>query len=143
MDAGGVQEAGRELRWSGQGSATLGIAGPAVDLTRQANAELSLQIEYRLDEAPNAPLQLLMGCTPACGDAAALELGAHWAGAARGSDWRTLNVRLSCFRDAGVNLAAVSMPFALRTAGRLGLTLRSVRLVSDPASAICLPRASN
>jgi len=142
VDAGGVQEAGRELRWSGQGSATLAIAGPPVDLRRQANAELSLLIEYRLDEAPSAPLQLLMGCTPACAAAAALDLGTQWAGARSGSDWRTLNVRLSCFRDAGVDLAAVSMPFALRTAGRLGLTLRSVRLASDPASAICLPRAA-
>ncbi len=141
VDAGGVQEAGRELRWSGQGGATLSIAGPAVDLTRQANADLSLLIEYRLDEAPSAPLQLLMGCTPDCPAAAALALSAQQLGVAGGSDWRTLKVKLNCFRDAGVNLGTLSTPFALRTAGRLGLTLRTVRLVSDPAGSVCLPRA--
>ncbi len=139
VDAGGVQKAGRELRWAGKGSATLAISGAAVDLTRQANAELSLQLEYRLDEAPSAPVELLMSCEPACNEAVPLDLGSQWTAAA-GGDWHTLKVRLGCFRDAAVNLGAVSAPFAIRTIGRLGLTLRSVRLVSDPAGALCLPQ---
>ena len=142
VDVGGVPGAGRELRWMGQGTATLAISGPAVDLRRQANAELSLQIEYRLDEPPTAPVQLLMGCTPACNEAAALDIGSQWAGTFDSGDWHTLKVTLGCFGDAAVNLGAVSAPLALRTTGKLALTLRSARLVSDPAGAICLPHAT-
>jgi len=141
VDVGGVQEAGRILRWAGKGRATLAIRGAAVDLTRQTNAELALQVEYRLDVAPSAPVDLLMACTPVCKKAAALDLGSQWT-ATDINAWHTLKVRLGCFRDAAVAMNAVSMPFAIRTAGRLGLTLRTVRLVSDPAGAVCLPHAA-
>jgi beta-glucosidase len=82
-----------------------------------------------------------MACTPACNEAAVLDLGSQWTDTDLKA-WRTLKVRLGCFRDAAVTMSAVSVPFAIRTTGRLGLTLRTVRLVSDPAGAVCLPHAA-
>jgi beta-glucosidase len=128
---------GQALSWNGRGSAGAMVRGAAVDLRRQANADLSLLVEYRLDHAADGPVQLMLGCVPACPGNAALEV-AHLLRAATAVDgWQTLKIRLSCFREAGTVLSAIDAPFALRTAGHLGLTLRTVRLVSDPAGAIC------
>ncbi|HEX9474384.1 MAG TPA: glycoside hydrolase family 3 N-terminal domain-containing protein, partial [Steroidobacteraceae bacterium] len=140
VDAGGVQEAGREFRWNGLGSDSVALSGPAVDLRRQANGELSLMIKYRLDEKPAAPVQLAMRCDPRCDDAAALQLDTELAEAQVGQ-WRTLKVRLACFQEAGVDMARVSRPFEVTTRGRLALTLLSVQLTTDPSGTICLPRA--
>ena len=121
---------------------SIAIHGAPIDLTRQANAELSLLMEYRLDHTAAAPVQLTLGCAPACQGGAALEM-ANALGAAPGADgWQTLKVRLACIRDAGTALQAIDAPFVLRTAGHLGITLRTLKLVSDPAGAICPPRSS-
>jgi beta-glucosidase len=131
--------AGHALSWNGSGSASAAVHGTAIDLTRQANADLSLLMEYRLDHGADAPVQLMLGCAPACGSAVALEV-AHELGAVTGAEgWQALKIRLSCFRDAGVTLKAIEAPFVLRTAGHLGITLRTLKLVSDPAGAICPP----
>jgi beta-glucosidase len=55
-------------------------------------------------------------------------------------EWRSVKVKLSCFRDAGADVSKVSEPFVLNTSGRLRLSLTTVQLSSDPAGAICPPR---
>lgn len=142
VDAGGVHEAGREFRWSGQGNDTVSVAGPPVDLRRQTNGDVSLEIRYRLDEKPAAAVQLAMGCDPACDGAAALQLDAELAQATTGQ-WRTLKVKLACFQEAGVDMSKVSRPLEVITRGRLGITLLSVQLTTDPSGAVCLPRAGH
>jgi beta-glucosidase len=141
VKVGGVNAAGREILWSGPGNDTFSITGTPADLRRQANGDVSLEIKYRLDEKPAAPVQLAMACEPACAGAAALQLDAELAQATIGQ-WHTLKVRLTCFQDAGVDMAKVSSPFEVTTRGRLGLTLLSVQLTTDPSGAVCPPRAN-
>ena len=129
--------AGQALSWNGHGTARAMVHGSAVDLTRQANADLSLLMEYRLDHAADQPVQLMLGCAPSCPGSAALEVAPVLGAAAAAEGWQTLKIRLSCFRDAGAELKAIDAPFVLRTAGQLGITLRTVGLVSDPVGAIC------
>ena len=141
VKVGGVNAAGRTVLWNGTGNDTFSITGTPADLRRQANGDVSLDIRYRLDEKPAAPVQLAMGCEPGCDGAAALQLDDELAQATIG-EWRTLKVKLTCFQDAGVDMAKVSRPFELRTRGRLGITLLSAQLTSDPSGAVCPPRAN-
>ena len=134
-------DAGHALSWNGAGVASAAVHGAAVDLTRQANADLSLLIEYRIDLPADGPVQLALGCAPTCRTAVALELGDALGSATGAAGWQALKIRLGCFRDAGLALDAIDSPFVLRTAGHFGITLRTVKLVSDPAGAICPPRS--
>ncbi|HZR36881.1 MAG TPA: exo 1,3/1,4-beta-D-glucan glucohydrolase [Nevskia sp.] len=136
VDAEGVQEAGRELSWSGQGEAAIGITGGPLDMRMLANGDAALNIAYRVDERPTAPVRLELGCGPGCGSA--VDLAPTLNGVALG-EWHTLKVKLACLRDAGADVARVMEPFALSTAGSLRLSLSSVQLASDPAGAVCPP----
>jgi beta-glucosidase len=91
-------------------------------LSREATAQLSLMLEYRVDEAPTAPVTLGMG-------SATLPItGALRAGPA--GEWRTLAVPLGCFARAGVDMARVAVPFTIATAGRLRIAVSDVRIAS-------------
>jgi beta-glucosidase len=138
VDADGVQEGGRQLSWSGQGRGEVAIAGPPLDMRMLSNGEAALVLDYRLDEKPSAATHLAIGCGPSCGGA--LDLTSTLNQATPG-EWRSVKVKLSCFRDAGADVSKVTEPFVLNTAGRLRLSLTTVQLSSDPAGAICPPRS--
>jgi len=134
VDAGGVQEGGRQIAWSGAGLGEVALEGPPIDLTRQANGDVSLLIEYRVDTAPTAPVRLSLG-------GGSLDMSLELA-AGRVGQWRAVKVKLACFRQAGADLTNVGRPFSVATSGRLALSLRSVALATDPVGAVCLPPAA-
>jgi beta-glucosidase len=140
-DANGIQEGGRRLRWSGGAEAAAAIIGNAearpLDLERQANGEVSLQLQYRVDQAPKGPVTLALACGANCRgvvDVTAL-LAAPPAG-----QWRSMKIRLDCFRKAGAKLSNVVEPFVLSTASPMELSIAEVRLVADPTGAVCPAR---
>jgi beta-glucosidase len=126
----------RALIWNGHAEASAVLTGPPINLVRESNADMSLLIEYRLDHMPSAPVYLEMGCGPACRNIGSLRLEPFLTAVPVG-EWRTLKVNLSCFREAGADLARIAEPFVITTDGGLALSLRSVRLEADPAGAIC------
>ncbi|MBS0387233.1 MAG: hypothetical protein JSR15_02040 [Proteobacteria bacterium] len=138
VDAGGVHDAARAFEWRGPGAAELAITAEPMDLTRQTNGDLVLQIDYRVDTPPAAPVQLAMQCTPSCAGSA-LDASEVLRAATPG-EWRALKVKLSCFRDAGVDMGHISSPFTLRSSGGFALSILAVQLSTDPAGAVCLPR---
>lgn len=139
VDAGGVQEAGRQFVWNGNARGSVALIGAApVDLVRQANADLSLLIEYRVDEKPSAPVQIAMSCGGSC--RGALDATSVFADAEIGQ-WRSLKVKLSDFRAADADLTKVVEPFAVTTTGRFRLSLKTVRLGTDPTGTVKLPVA--
>jgi beta-glucosidase len=136
VDAGGVQEAGRQFAWNGQGKGVAKLMGATpINLVRQTNADLLLEMEYRVDEQPAAPVQLMMSCGAAC--AGTLDLTPVLT-AAPLAQWQKLKVRLSAFHKAGADMSKIAEPFAIATAGRLTLSLKSVRLGSEPAGVVQL-----
>lgn len=139
VDAGGIQEGGRQLSWSGGGPAAVAIAGPPLDMRMLTNGEASLLLEYRVDQAPSAAVELGVACGAHCG--AALDLTPLLKAAPPGQ-WQSVKVKFSCFRDAGADVAKMTEPFELGTAGSLRLSLSTVQLVSDPAGAVCPPAAA-
>jgi beta-glucosidase len=133
VDAGG-QETGRAIAWTGQGEGAAAIAGPATDLLRQANGDMAVSMRLRVDKAPAGPVRMELGCSgKAC---ASLDAGKLLAGQPVG-DWRTVKVKLSCFRGPDMDFTKLTSPLGFRTSGALGLSIADVALVSNTGDAVC------
>jgi beta-glucosidase len=129
IDANGVQGAGRAFAWTGAGEASAAIAGPPMDLTRQANGDMALLIQYRLDWKPAAPVRLGLGKGSVALDSLL--------NAAPIGEWRTVKVKLACFRGPGEDLSAVAAPVSIRTSGAFGLSIATLKLAPNQHDAIC------
>jgi beta-glucosidase len=127
VDAAGVQGGGRGFTWNETGRAA--FAGPGVDLRRQANGDMTLLATYRVDRPPNGAVRLGVG-------GASVPLQAVL-GAAPAGEWRTIKVRLSCFRAAGEDLAAVATPVWIESGAGLGLSVAELRLAPNQNDAVC------
>jgi hypothetical protein len=53
--------------------------------------------------------------------------------------WQMLKVRLADFQKAGANMFAITEPLVLTSEGRMAITLKTVRLGTDPAGVSVLP----
>jgi beta-glucosidase len=134
VDAGNVQEAGRQLTFSGDTAATAALAADrAFDLSFQANADIDLLIDYRVDAKPTAPVALSIG-------AGKLDVTPVFEASPVG-EWKSLKVSLKCFQAAGTDVTKVTAPFELSTAGKLVVSLQGVKLTTDPAGAVCPGKA--
>ena len=127
VDSATLQEGANQLIWTGAGTAR--IDSPAkMNLLREVNADVQLQITYRVDRAPAAPVKLQLGTATVDGDALFAKAG---------SEWRSVKVPLACFQSHGGDMANVMTPFALTTSGPFTVSIADVRLAADPAGSIC------
>ncbi len=124
VDSATAQEGAVRLTWTGKGAAR--IAGPDLSLVRETNADLNLQITYRVDTPATGPVGLALGGGRV--DVAPL-LGK--------SGWQVLRVPLKCFRDRGATVEKVSTPMTIDADAPLALSVSDVRLATDPAGATC------
>ena len=124
-----AQESGQQFTFSGAGEASAQIWGTPVDLTRQANGEMALSFRYRVDAAPTGPLHLSLG-------QGRVDL-ANLIKTAPSQQWRSVKVRLSCFRNAGADLAHVETPFQLTSSAAVTVSIAEVRLASNESDTIC------
>jgi beta-glucosidase len=123
-----AQEDARRFTWNGTGGAALQItAGQPLDISREANGELSLIMEYRVDQAPTAPV--LLGMVSGAGSRVTLPITGALRAAPVGQ-WATFAMPLRCLREAGVDMQRVSAPITISTAGRLTLSISDVRIAS-------------
>jgi beta-glucosidase len=137
---------GVNASWNGTQSGTLRISGRGADMTPGSSAEETIDVRYRVDQAPEGAVTIGMRCTdPLCGTAhgAKLDVTGSFKTAAVGV-WRTLVIPLSCV-TAGAELAGVEVPFAVETSGKFGVTLAQVRLTSHAHEAVapCPPAAGS
>ena len=125
-----AQEDSRRFTWSGKGVASLALEPAApIDLSRESNGEEALIAEVRVDVAATAPVALRVAS--ADGRIARVPLAARL-GAAPAGQWQTIVVPLRCFA-AGADLARLTSPFGIETAGALTLSLSDVRIAQGPA----------
>jgi beta-glucosidase len=136
IDASGVQEGGRQITWDGKNKAAVLLNGMSLDLLRQANADMSLQIDYRVDKAPSGAVQLQMGCEPECAQGGGLAIEPILSQATVGA-WHTLKVPLACFREKGADLGRVAEPMVISSASRMQLSIAAVSLAADASGAVC------
>lgn len=125
-----AQEDSVRLHWTGAGPAMAAIVGDApINLTRESNGELAIEMEFRVDAAPTADVNLIMQCgANTC--AGGFPVGAMFRAAAQTGKWSRLAIPLRCFEKAGVDMSRVSTPLALSTAGAMTVTLSSARIAS-------------
>jgi beta-glucosidase len=124
-----AQESARQFRWNGSGHGDAQIWGSAVDLTRQSNGEMALSFRYRVDARPSSTVSLnLQG-----GD---VNLTSLFNSAPVG-EWQSVKIRLSCFGEAGANLAGVETPFQLGTSGTFTVSVSEIRLASNENDTVC------
>jgi beta-glucosidase len=133
VDAG-AQENARSLTWSGSGSGQLQFIGIARDLSRQANGDMAVAVTYTIDQAPTAPVKMSVGCGDGCG--ASVDITKYLQKVSSNKP-QTLQVKLSCFASKGADMTRIDQPFILQTEGKLGLTLREVKLASNEGEAVC------
>ena len=109
--------------WPGGSAATAGIQSPKpIDISREATGELSLLVDYRLDQPPASPVTLAM-------NGASLPIGGLLRAAPIG-EWKTMTLPLRCFARVGLDPKNLLVPMAITTSGKLTLSISDVRLAS-------------
>ncbi|WP_454714180.1 glycoside hydrolase family 3 N-terminal domain-containing protein [Caulobacter segnis] len=133
IDAGNVQEAGRQITYAGDklGRATI-VGEKPLDLSFQTNADMALAFEYRIDALPTKPVILAIG---------AGKLDATPPPGTPTGQWASVKIPLKCFQAAGTDVTKVVAPFDLGTAGTFQVSIANVKLTADPAGAVCPPKA--
>jgi len=124
-----AQEDAIAVIFSGTGPQTFRLAAnDPVDISREATGELSLLVDYRVDQAPTGPVTLRMGCVGQnCGGV--VPIGGLLRAAPAGQ-WRTLTLPLRCFAQAGLDPKQVNVPVEITTPGRLSLAISDIRIAS-------------
>lgn len=123
-----VQEGARQFEFKGSGTVELRSNMP-LDLTRETNGDVFAVASVRVDALPaDASVHYVAGCGDGCGGE--LPIGAALAKLPRGQ-WARLGVPLKCLRSAGVDTAKIAMPFALRGAAGLRVSLARVSIGTD------------
>ena len=117
------QEDTRLLTFSGNGEQGVRLtAAQPIDISRESNAELSLQIEYRVDAGPTGAVAVGM-------EGVSVPVTQALRGAAK-NQWQTLTVPLRCFARAGAEMTKIGTPLVLKTSGKLTIAVSDVRLAS-------------
>ncbi|WP_294393197.1 glycoside hydrolase family 3 protein [uncultured Sphingomonas sp.] len=127
VDSATLQEGAVRLTWPAGQQATILIGGKEMDYSRETNADIQLQMTYRVDQAPAAPVQLRFGT----GSVNAGQLFTTT------GQWRTVKIPLSCFKAAGADMSKVNTLFAATTTGPFAMSLSDLRLAADPAGSVC------
>jgi beta-glucosidase len=129
-----AQEDSRRLTWAGTADAGVVLtSAPSIDLTRESNGQLSIEIEARVDAAADAPVIAAMECGAQC--SARIDIGPTLrSNASKG--WQTVSIPLSCFAKAGVDMKRVSVPLRLSTTGKLDMQVSRIALGTSGAGMV-------
>ncbi|MEM9664726.1 MAG: glycoside hydrolase family 3 N-terminal domain-containing protein [Bacteroidota bacterium] len=127
-----AQEDSRQFTWSGTNPASVVITGEATDYAREANGELGLGIQYRLDALPEGTVTLFV--EDAAGTRGTLDLTALLDGAETGT-WGTVAFMLRCFPD--VDPASLTTVFGLEADAPFTVSISDVRLVPNEGQVLC------
>jgi beta-glucosidase len=115
------QEDTRLVTFSGAGEQAFAMtSAQPLDLSRETNGQLSLLVDYRVDEKPSGPVAVALGQAT---------LPVTGALSTKGQ-WQTLTIPLGCFARAGSDMSKITRPFAISTAGRLQIAISDIRIAS-------------
>jgi beta-glucosidase len=118
-----AQEDSRLLTFNGSGPQALTLhATQPLDLSRETNAQLSLIVEYRVDQRPGEPVLVSI-------DAATVPVTQELQRAPVGQ-WQRIAIPLGCFARGGADMSKVKRPFGLSTKGPLRISMSDIRVAS-------------
>jgi beta-glucosidase len=127
VDSATRQEGAMQLSWQPGESSSAVIDGGDVDLSFDTNAELMLQMTYRVDSALTGRVALAMGSGAVDGR----EIFAA------GNGWRTVRIPLKCFRDHGADMAHVRPVWSLSAAGPFIVSFSEIKLATQAPGGVC------
>jgi beta-glucosidase len=131
VDAEGVQERGRAFDWTGADEASVNISGPPSDLMRQTNGDMAIAVRMQVTRAGGA-FKLVAACDWGCAGAVDLtRMLSEQVG-----QWRTVKIKLSCFKQAGADMAKFS-GLSLAAKGPAAVTVSDIRLATNDGDAVC------
>lgn len=136
-----AQEDARQLRWTGAAASTVALmATPALDLQRQTDGDVWVIADLRIDALPKTgKVELQAACGEKCG--ASIDVTSQFATLPRG-EWIRVGMILKCLRSAGAtDMRNVTVPFALRAAPGLDITMSGIGLGTDPTHRLECPAA--
>jgi beta-glucosidase len=111
------------------GGGRLAARGEPINLSRQANGDMSLTFELAVDAAPSGPATLAMRCGENCGGEVDVTSLLRPGG-------RAISVRLSCFAAAGADMSRIDTPFELSAPG-MQAAIESVRITPGEGIPSC------
>jgi beta-glucosidase len=118
-----AQEDARRFTWPGNAEAVARVvADRPIDISRETTGELSLLIDYRVDQPPTSRVTLAL-------DGANVPISGILK-SAPANEWQTMTIPLRCFARAGLDARSVAIPTAIATGGRLVLSISDVRIAS-------------
>jgi len=112
--------------------------GVALDLSRQANGDMTLELEYQVVAmAPdNAKVTIGMNCGENC--KSVLDFSSYFS-SMNGQGWQSLKIPLRCFSTANsaFDLTKISQPLVLEATAGFKLQLAKVRLAENEGQGQC------
>lgn len=127
-----AQEDSRLFTFSGD--AVLSIEGEPVDISRESNADMAIELQYQVIGDMSAKTTLGIGCGENC--KGELDISKDL-GKKVNQGWQTSRLKLSCFAQKGTDMTAVNAPFILDVFGTLQIQLSAIQIVSNQGDASC------
>lgn len=121
-----AQEDARRLIWSGGGGASALVQSSApIDLSRETNGAVAVEIDVRVNEAPTGTARMIVAGPN--NDITGVDVAPSLRAIA-GKGWQTLSVPLPCFAKGGADMTKISVPFGLSASGKLDVTVSRIAL---------------
>lgn len=99
------------------------------DYRALAKQDGALSMVIRIDKRPKKSVDLKMDCGYPC--AGSLNMTKLFKAVPQDT-WFRISLKLSCFEEAGANLANILAPLVVATSGPFKLSISDVRLLSEP-----------
>ncbi|RDV25684.1 glycoside hydrolase family 3 protein [Alteromonas aestuariivivens] len=121
------------VTWAGAGS--LSIQGETIDIARQSNGDMALELVYQVLKPASGNISLGMYCTgPGC--AGNLDLTAQL-NKLTGQGWQRSAIKLSCFEQMGADMNQITRPLVIESTSGLQLQIAEAHLVANQGQASC------
>ncbi len=101
----------------------------AADLTEQMEQGYALSMVARIDRKPKKSVDLKMDCGYPCGGALNMT---HLFKAVPEGQWFRMSFKLSCFEEAGANMANIFSPLVIMTKNKFQISISEVSLLENP-----------
>ena len=101
----------------------------AADLTGQMENGVALSIVARIDQKPKKSVDLKMDCGYPCGGSLNMT---RLFKAVPPEQWFRMSFKLSCFEDAGANMANIFSPLVIATKDDFQISIMEVSLLENP-----------
>ncbi|RKQ71155.1 exo-1,4-beta-glucosidase [Litorimonas taeanensis] len=122
-----AQEDALKIEFTGAGTTSISTSDP-VDLSRETTAALELSFNIKRNTERQGMLTLSASC-PDDDCKGSLDISQSVDGL--GTDWKSVRISLSCFRNAGADMSSIKSPFTLSSTGPAAVSISNLHIAED------------